>query len=335
MSDFNVKGISSEDIKLACRVLEIEERAILDLKNRLDKKFVQSLDLIENCRGKIVFTGMGKSGIIARKIASTFSSTGTPSCYLHPAESSHGDLGLVASEDIVVAISYSGETKELEPLVSYVVRKNIPLIVLAGKPKSFLVKSATVFLDVSVKEEACPLGLAPTASTTATLALGDALAMCLLKRKGFQSENFAELHPHGSLGARLLTRIKDVMHTGDALPLVTQDVSMKDVISIMTGKEVRGVAGIINDNKELIGIITDGDLRRSLSRSENPLLLKVKDIHSTEPKTIDKEELVEKALFLMEDFKIQSLFVVDKTGVNANIPVGILHFQDLLKSKVR
>ncbi len=329
------KDFLLEDIEQACRILEVEANAILDLKGRLGQDFIRALDLIESCKGKVVFTGMGKSGMIARKVASTFNSTGTPSCYLHPAESSHGDLGLIGGEDIVLAMSYSGETKEMEPLVSYVVRKNIPLVVIGGKAESLLAKSATVFLAVTVQHEACPLGLAPTASTTATLALGDALAMCLLKRKGFQSENFAELHPRGNLGARLLTRVKEVMHTGDVLPLVTQNVSMKDVISMMTRKEVRGVAGIVDDHQELIGVITDGDLRRSLDRSENPLLLKARDIHSSKPKTIDQEELAEKALFLMEEFKIQSLFVVDNKTTKANRPVGILHLQDLLKSKIR
>lgn len=242
---------------------------------------------------------------------------------------------MVSSDDVVVAISYSGEVPELEALLRYVARKNIALIAVTGKVGSTLGKAGNVVLDVGVQEEACPMGLAPTASTTATLALGDALAIATLNRKGFQPEDFAEYHPGGSLGRRLLTRVGDVMHRGEALPIVSLDTPMRDVLAAMTQKEVRGVAGVIDENNLLVGIVTDGDLRRRLEKSLNPLDDKARDLMSRAPKTVDVHELAERALFMMEQFKIQTLFVVDRESKEPGRPVGLLHLQDLLQAKLR
>jgi arabinose-5-phosphate isomerase len=327
--------MKNQDIEEAARVFDIEARAILDLKNKTGDNFVNAIDLLLSCKGKVVVTGMGKSGIIGRKIASTFSSTGTPAIYVHPAESSHGDLGMISKGDVILAISYSGDTAELSHILAYAARKDITILALTGKSKSSLAQASRVVIDVSVKEEACPIGLAPTASTTSTLAMGDALAVALMKRRGFKAEEFAEYHPSGTLGARLLTRVKDVMHKGESVALVKKGENMKTVISKMTAKEVRGVAGVIDDNEALIGIITDGDLRRRLDKSQNPLDDKASDIMSNQPKTIDQEEMAERALYVMEQFAIQSLFVVNKDSAQPSKPVGLLHFHDLLKSKVR
>lgn len=323
------------NIEEARRVLKIEAQALLDMAEKLDDTFNKAVDLILGCRGKLIISGIGKSGQIARKISSTFSSTGTPSLFLHPAESSHGDLGVITEQDLVLAISYGGNTPELTELMNFLARKNIPLISMTGNKDSILGRSATVMLSIAVKEEACPLGLAPTTSSTATLALGDALAMAVLKRKGFRKEDFAQFHPGGSLGRRLLTRVRDVMHAGDALPIVKPQEDMMKVISLMTAKEVRGVAGVIDDQGALLGVITDGDIRRRLEKSKNPLSEKAQDLMSKNPKTIDADELAERALFVMEQFRIQTLFVVDKNLPQAKAPVGLLHLQDLLQAKVR
>ena len=323
------------DIPEAQRVLQVEAQAIQSLMDRLDSTFTQAIDLILQVQGKVIFTGMGKSGIIAKKIASTLTSTGTPAVFLHPAESSHGDLGVVATGDLVVAISYGGETPELAPIVHYCARKDIPIIVMTGHRNSSLARSARVVLDVSVKEEACPLGLAPTASTVVTLALGDALAMVLLRRRGFSPEDFAEYHPGGSLGRRLLTRVRDVMHFGDALPIVHKQTEMRKVVALMTAKEVRGVVGVVDEQECLVGIITDGDIRRCLEKNANLLDQMAGELMSRNPKTIDGAELAEKALFTMEQFTIQTLFVVDRDSSNPLRPVGLVHLQDLLRAKIR
>ena len=323
------------DLQEASRVLDIESRAIQTMKNRLGDSFVKALDLILACEGKVVVSGMGKSGHIARKIASTMASTGTPALFLHPAESSHGDLGVVGLKDVLIAISNGGETPELQDIIRFAARKGIPLIGITGSIKSSLAQASTVVLDISVEEEACPLGLAPTASSTATLALGDALAMCLLKRRGFKEEDFAEYHPGGSLGRRLLTRVEDVMHSGDGLALTNLEAGMRDVLALMTRKEVRGVAGVVDDKQNLIGVITDGDIRRRLEKSHNPLDDSAKDIMSRNPKTVDAGELAEKALFMMEQFTIQTLFVVRRSSVTPLKPVGLLHLQDLIKARLR
>lgn len=327
--------MSSSDLDEGRRVLKIEAQSILDIAERLNGGFQKAVDLIMACHGKVIVTGIGKSGQIARKMASTLSSTGTPALYLHPAESSHGDMGVVEKNDLVVAFSYGGEAPEMGPLLSFLARKDVRLIAFTGKNESSLAKSAAVVLDIAVKEEACPLGLAPTSSSTASLALADALAMAVLKRRGFKKEDFAEFHPGGALGRRLTLRVKDVMHSGDALPIVGLQEEMKRVISLMTSKDVRGVAGVIDEKDGLIGIITDGDIRRRLEKSSNPLHEKAADVMSKNPKTIDCNELAEKAAFLMQQFKIDRLFAIDKQSANPNKPVGLIHFQDLLNAGIR
>lgn len=325
----------SKVIQQGLRVLEVEAQAILSMRERIGVEFEQVVQLLKECRGKLVVTGMGKSGQIARKLASTFASTGTPAVFLHPAESSHGDMGIISNEDVVVALSYGGESPEFSGILRFVARKGIPLIAITGNPLSSLAQAAQVILNVSVSEEACPLGLAPTASSTASLAMGDALAMALMAEKGFSSADFAEFHPGGSLGYRLLTRVKDVMHSGDALPTVSLAAPIREVFSIMTHKDVRGAAGIVDEKGDLVGLITDGQIRRRLEKNADPFTGVAKDLMTTNPRTIDANELAEKALFLMEQFQINMLFVFDKESPTPKKPVGILHVQDLLKAKVR
>ncbi len=324
-----------KDIIEAGRVLDIESAAIQDLKMRLDESFVQAVEKIYGTKGKIIVTGIGKSGHVGRKISSTLSSTGTPSIFLHPAESSHGDLGVVSESDLIIAISYGGETPELQDIAKFAARKSISLILVTGHKQSSLARAAEIILDVSVKEEACPLKLAPTSSSTVTLALGDAIAMALLKRRGFKEEDFAQFHPGGSLGRRLLTRVQDVMHSGEALALVKELTNMREVLALMTQKEVRGIAGVVNEEGGLIGAITDGDIRRRLEKSHNPLADVAKDLMSKNPKTVEAGELAEKALFMMEQFRIQNLFVIKRDAENSTKVIGILHLQDLLQAKLR
>lgn len=321
--------------RLARRVLEVEANSILSLSDRVGDDFVRAVGIVCDCRGKLVLTGVGKSGHIARKLASTFSSTGTSAVYLHPAEGAHGDLGMIADGDVVLALSYGGESAELTQILNFCARRGIPLIAITGKKESSLAKAAKAVLDVNVPKEACPLGLAPTASTTATLALGDALAMTVLEMKGFSAENFAEYHPGGSLGARLLTRVKDLMHSGESMPLVKPGTPLKDVFSIMTHREVRGVAGVVDDAGDLVGVVTDGDIRRRLEKNADPFQGTAKDLMNSSPRTIDQSELAEKALYLMEQFKIQLLFVLDSSAASPRRPIGILNYQDLFKAKIR
>jgi arabinose-5-phosphate isomerase len=327
--------MTEQVLNLAKRVLEIEANGIMGLVSQLNQQFVDSVQCLHLCKGKVIVTGIGKSGHIARKLASTLSSTGTSSVYLHPAESSHGDLGVISEEDVVIAISYSGgSSAEMNQILAHASRKKVPVIALTSNPKSSLGAAAQHVVLIRVALEACPLNLAPTASSTATLAMADALAMCLLDLKGFRAENFAELHPGGSLGARLLTRVKDVMHTGEAIPLVALETSLKEVLTVMTHRNVRGAAGVMNDQNELVGVITDGDIRRRLER-EQSLSGKAQDFMTLNPRTIDAEEMAEKALFVMEQFKIQLLFVLDKSSSHPRKPVGIVHIQDLLTAKIR
>ena len=321
-------------IDLAKKVFDVEAQAILAMKDRLGDSFLRAIHLVKECRGKVVVTGIGKSGIIARKIASTMSSTGTPAVYLHPAESAHGDLGMVTKDDLLIAISYGGETPELMNILSYATRKGIPLIAMTGNPKSDLAARAATVLDVKVNKEACPLGLAPTASSTATLAMGDALSMAVLETKGFAAEDFAQNHPGGGLGFKL-SRIKDIMHTGKAMPVLKTDTSMKHVLSVMSQGEVRGAAGITDESGDLIGIITDGDIRRMLDSSGDPMKPTAGELMTKNPRTIDANEIAEKALFLMEQFRINLLFVVDKDSSTPKKPVGVIHIQDLIRAKVR
>lgn len=324
----------SRILQIASETLKIEAESILRLIPRLNEKFEEAVHAVIACQGKIILTGIGKSGQVARKIASTLSSTGTPAVYLHPAESSHGDLGVISKNDLVIALSYGGETAELNPVLNFISRNGIPLIALTGKTASTLAQSAQIVLDVSVEKEACPLNLAPTSSSSATLAMGDALAMAVLEVRGFKSENFAELHPSGSLGVRLM-RVKDIMQTGDALPFVRRETSMKDLLTAMTHQSVRGAAGVLDEQGQLTGVITDGDIRRFLEKNQEPFSRTAADLMSHSPKTIDAGELAERALFLMEQFRTQMLIVLDKTSMTPLKPVGMIIYQDLLRSKVR
>ncbi len=320
--------------EIAKNVFKIEADSITELSNRIDDSFYNAVTAILECKGKVVVTGIGKSGQIARKISSTLSSTGTPALYLHPAESSHGDLGVLTSNDLVIAISYGGEAIELNSILNFISRRGIKLIALTGKMNSTLAKAANVVLNIHVEKEACPLNLAPTSSSAVTLAMGDALAMAVLDQKNFKSENFAEFHPAGSLGAKLL-RVRDLMKTGAALPFIEKTTSMKEILTKMTHQSVRGAAGVLDADKNLIGIITDGDIRRFLEKNQTPFTATAQDMMSLSPKTIDANELAEKALFLMEQFQIQMLIVLDQNSEFNKKPVGMLMYQDLLVSKVR
>ena len=315
----------------AQRVLRVEADAILALSERIDETFEQALEFLCHCRGKVVLMGMGKSGLIARKIASTFAGTGTPAFFLHPAEGVSGDFGMLAKEDVVIAISNSGETRELVETLPLLKRYGNRLIALTGNRNSTLARSADVALDVWVKEEACPLGLAPTASTTAALALGDALAITLMEKKGFREEDFALLHPGGALGKKLLLKVSDLMHVGEAFPRVVEKTPMRDVILEITSKRL-GVTAVCNSKGHLMGVITDGDLRRALEKFPDLLHREAREIMTRSPKWIERDALAAKAVQRMEEHSITSLFVSEATG--NNIPVGIIHLHDLLKAGI-
>jgi arabinose-5-phosphate isomerase len=313
---------------LARRVLETEAQAILGLIPQLDGNFVKAVDLLSGTTGRVIVTGMGKSGIIARKLAATFSSTGTSALFLHPAEALHGDLGVVQSGDVVVALSQSGETAELVRLLEAIRRIGARLISLTGYPGSTLGQAADVTLGCHVAEEACPMNLAPTASTTATLALGDALALALSSRKGFREEHFADLHPGGPLGKRLM-RVESLMATGDAVPRVSPETSMPEVIHEMSSKRL-GMTVVVHPDGRLAGIVTDGDLRRHLSTHGNLLDRRAADVMTARPVTIGRKVLAVEALNLMEQRKITSVVVVD-----ANLVVeGVVHLHDLWRTEM-
>lgn len=318
-------------LEWARRVLEIEAEAVRDLASRIGPEFERAVDLILKCEGKVVVTGVGKSGIIARKVASTLASTGTPAFFLHPTEALHGDLGMLEPRDCVLAISNSGETEELLQVLPVIKRQGNVLIVMTGNPSSTLARAADVVIDVKVKREACPLGLAPTASTTAALAMGDALAIALLQSRGFRVEDFARVHPKGALGKKLLLRVRDLMHTGKEFPGVQEEASMKEVLLEMTSKRL-GVTGVLDGDGRLVGVITDGDLRRALERYPDLLERKAKDIMTRNPKGIEADALAAEALKRMEDYAITSLFVFERQG--DEVPVGIIHLHDILRAGV-
>jgi arabinose-5-phosphate isomerase len=324
-------GLSMSEIEEARRVLRVEARAILDLAERIDDTFERAVTLLYHCKGRVVLTGMGKSGLVGRKIASTFASTGTPAFFLHPAEGLNGDFGMVTREDVVIAISYSGETRELIEILPFLKRSGNRLISLTGNGNSTLARSSDVSIDVRVKEEACPLGLAPTASTTATLAMGDALAVSMMVKRGFKEEDFALLHPGGALGKRLLLKVADLMHEGRAFPRVKEKTLMKEAIVEITSKRL-GVTGVCDGEGRLVGVITDGDLRRALERFSDLLNREAQEVMTKNPKWIEKDALAAKAVQRMEEFSITSLFVF-KDG-SSRIPLGIIHLHDLLKSGV-
>jgi arabinose-5-phosphate isomerase len=315
--------------RLAERVLRIEADAILGLIPKLDERFERAVELLRGCGGRVIVTGMGKSGLIGRKIAATLASTGTPAHFLHPAEGVHGDLGMVARGDLVLALSNSGETDEVLAILPPLKRLGVPIVLLTGNPTSGLARQCEVVLDVSVPEEACPMNLAPTSSTTATLAVGDALALALLELRGFRPEDYAALHPRGSLGWRALFRVADLMLTGDAVPVVSEQTPLREVIVEMTRKR-KGMTTVIDGAGRLAGVITDGDLRRLHLTGQSVDDLVAGQLGSREPKTIRAEDLASKALEVMETWQITSLVIVDE----ASRPVGLIHLHDILRAKI-
>jgi arabinose-5-phosphate isomerase len=314
----------------ARRVIDIEIAAIRALSARIDGTFTRACQLILACEGRVVVSGIGKSGHIARKIAATLASTGTPAFFVHPAEASHGDLGMITSQDVVLALSNSGETDELLTMLPVVKRKGVPLIAMSGNPRSSLARLADVHLDVAVAEEACPLGLAPTSSTTVALVMGDALAIALLEARGFTSDDFAASHPAGQLGRRLLVHIRDVMHAGSEIPRVVPGASVTEALMEMTRKNL-GMTAIADADDHLCGVFTDGDLRRALDDSSVDLrTTPVSALMTANPRTISEDKLAIEAARMMESHKISGLLVVNAEG----LLVGALNFHDLLRARV-
>lgn len=316
-------------ISLGQAVIKTEASAVSDLLPRIDENFALACSFMLHCRGRIVVTGMGKSGHIGNKIAATLASTGSPSFFVHPGEASHGDLGMITPQDVVLAMSNSGETGELVTIVPIIKRLGVPLISMTGNPASTLATEADVAIDISVAKEACPLGLAPTASTTATLAMGDALAVALLEARDFTEEDFARSHPGGSLGRRLLVHVKDIMHSGDAIPMVAHNASLTDALMEMTDKTL-GMTAIIDDNKKLIGIFTDGDLRRTFDQNIDIRNAMVKDVFREGCVTVKANMLAAEALQLMQKKMINALLVVDENDTL----VGALNMHDMLRAGV-
>ena len=314
------------DLTLARKVLQTEAAAILALEHRIDEKFARAVTLIRNCKGRVIVTGMGKSGIICRKIAATLASTGTPAFFLHPAEAVHGDLGVIQADDVMIAMSYSGETEELTRVLETLKRIGARLIALTGDTKSTLAQAADVALDCSVSEEACPMNLVPTASTTAALAMGDALAMTVLVEKGFKPEDFATLHPGGKLGKKL-RRVEQMMNAGEALPVVQLHTAMRDVIYEMSRKKL-GMTTVVEKDGRLAGIITDGDLRRKMATTPNIQDLVARDVMTVNPVAIPHTTLAVEALALMEQRKITSIVVID---ADRRVE-GVVHLHDLWRT---
>ncbi len=321
--------IGQDTLKTAEEVLTIEASSITKLVERLNSSFEEAIKILYNCKGRVVVTGMGKSGLIGKKISATFSSTGTPSFFLHPAESTHGDSGVLTREDVILAISNSGETSELLQLLPFIKRLGVKMIALTGKMSSALAQKSDVTLDISVEKEACPLNLAPTASTTVTLAMGDALAVCLLTKRNFSPEDFFMFHPSGSLGKKLLWKVEDLMIKGENLPVLSPDSSFKEAINMISEKGL-GLALITDSSGRLEGIFTDGDIRRTVQNHDNISDLTIKDVMTKNPKTIKKDDLAAKALQIMEQYSITSLAILSEDS----IPEGIIHIHDLLKAGV-
>ncbi|PJD96881.1 MAG: D-arabinose 5-phosphate isomerase [Legionella sp.] len=314
---------------LGLAVIETEAQAVFELTQKIDERFEQACQLLLNCKGRIVVTGMGKSGHIANKIAATLSSTGSPAFFMHPGEASHGDLGMITRQDVVLAISYSGNTHEIITLLPLIKRLGVPLIALTGNNDSSLAKTADVSLDVSIQKEACPLGLAPTTSTTVALVMGDALAIALLQARGFSAEDFALSHPGGSLGKKLLLRVDDLYHEGSALPLIHEQATISEALMEVTEKKL-GMTCITDTQGQLKGVYTDGDIRRTLNQQLDINTTPIKEVMTTNCHTIQKGMLAAEALALMEKFSITSLVVVN----DYNHPLAVLHLHDLLKSGV-
>ncbi|OGT00563.1 MAG: arabinose-5-phosphate isomerase [Gallionellales bacterium RIFCSPLOWO2_12_FULL_59_22] len=316
-------------LELAREVLGIEAAAIQTLAARLDNDFLRAVETILRCEGRVIVSGMGKSGHIARKIAATMSSTGTPAYFVHPGDASHGDLGMITSEDVIIALSYSGESEELMTIVPVIKRQGAKLISITGNPASSLAQAADVHLNAAVDKEACPMGLAPTASTTAALALGDALAVALLDAKGFGAEDFARSHPGGNLGRRLLTHVRDIMRSGERLPMVREDAMLSGAILEISKKGV-GMTAIVDAEQRVLGIYTDGDLRRTLEKRLDFSATPVRSVMSANPRCIDPDALAAEAVQVMEQYNISQILVVDEQLKL----VGALNMHDLLHAKV-
>jgi len=316
----------NEIIKTGKNVIRIEANAVANLEQSINTDFVKAVEIIYNTKGRVVLTGMGKSGLIARKIVATFNSTGTAAIFMHPTDALHGDLGMVRKEDVVIIISKSGSTDEISKLLPMFKRLGVKLIAMSSNPDSLFVQESDIFLNISVKEEACPYDLAPTSSTTATLVMGDALSVALLKKRGFTEEDFALLHPGGSLGKRLSLKIDEIMTKGNGVPVVSENSSIKDIIFEMTSKRL-GTTCVVNKDGKLSGVITDGDLRRLLEKTMDVKNLVATNIMSKNPKVTDKDYLASFALQIMESHKITSLIVADREKK----PIGIIHLHDLLK----
>lgn len=313
----------------AKRTITLEASAVTNLLNHLDQNFIDACQLMLNCRGRVIVTGMGKSGHIGKKIAATLASTGTPAFFVHPGEASHGDLGMITPEDVVIALSNSGETAEVVTIIPLLKRMNAPFISITANKTSTLSKTSAANLHIGVEEEACPLGLAPTSSTTAQLVLGDALAIALLEAKGFSAEDFAFSHPGGTLGRRLLLKVSDIMHTGDATPCVTSGTLLKEALLEVTHKRL-GMTAVVNSQSQLIGIFTDGDLRRSLDNNVNLHSTLIDDVMTLNGTTVTADMLAAECLQIMETKKINALIVTNET----NQPIGALNMHDLLKAGV-
>ncbi len=315
----------NEIIQKGREVIKIESEAVANLANSIDGEFIKAVNVIFESTGRVILTGMGKSGLIARKIVATLNSTGTPAIFLHPTDALHGDLGMVRKEDVVILISKSGNTEEIINLLPMLKRLKVTLIAMSGIKNSKLGNECDIFLNIGVKEEACPHDLAPTSSTTATLAMGDALSVALLQKRGFTAEDFAFLHPGGSLGKRLSLEIKEIMIQGERIPKVEETTSIKDVILEITSKRL-GTTTVINNNGVLTGVITDGDLRRLLERTLDIKNLAAKDIMTRNPKVMKESYLASFALQQMENFKITAMIIID----DSNRPIGIVHLHDLI-----
>ena len=316
-------------LSLAKMTFEIEAAAVLEMASRIGDEFVQTIEMMIACRGRIVVMGMGKSGHIGRKIAATLSSTGTPSMFVHPAEASHGDLGMIQATDVVLAISNSGESEELMAILPVLSRLGTVLIAMTGNPHSTLAKQSRITLNTSVAREACPLNLAPTASTTAQLAMGDALAVALLDARGFKQEDFARSHPGGALGRKLLTHVSDVMRKGPAIPQVTAQTSFTELMREMSAKGL-GASAVVDGNQQVLGIFTDGDLRRLVEKGADLRGLLAADVMHANPRTVKSSALAVEAVALMEHFRINSMLVVDESGALC----GALNTNDLMRAKV-
>jgi arabinose-5-phosphate isomerase len=314
---------------LALAVIDTESRAVSELRGRIDDAFADACGLMLNCKGRVVVLGVGKSGHIGGKIAATLASTGTPAFFVHPAEASHGDLGMITREDVVLALSNSGETEEMKRILPVLKRLGVPIIALTGRPESTLAQHADVHLDVSVHEEACPLGLAPTSSTTVALVMGDALAVSLLQTRGFTRDDFARSHPAGVLGRKLLLHISDIMHTGEDMPRCAPESTVSEAIVEMTRKRL-GLSAVVDAELKILGVYTDGDLRRTLDRNLDPHVTRIAEVMTQGARTIRPEALAVEAVGMMQEFRIQAVLVAD----DSNRLVGVLNFQDLLAAGV-